>query len=49
MARGLGGYLLSNPNAMKACEAVLADLAEYEGVLERARAIGAKWHSSVDF
>jgi hypothetical protein len=28
---------------------VLEDLAEYERVLTQAKAIGAKWHLSVDF
>lgn len=35
--------------AFKDAEAVLSDLAEYERVLLQAKAIGAKWHLSVDF
>jgi hypothetical protein len=47
--RRLREHLLSEPGAVKGCEAVLRELAEYEGVLVRAKAIGARWHFSVDF
>ena len=42
-------HLQQDPKAVKDGQAVLADLAEYERVLSRAKSIGAKWHFSVDF
>jgi hypothetical protein len=42
-------HLESNPAGLKNAKAVLADLAEFESVLSKAKAIGAKWHFSIDF
>ncbi len=39
----------SNAKVVKDSQAVLADLAEFERVLSRARSIGAKRHFSIDF
>jgi hypothetical protein len=37
------------PKAVKNAEVVLSDLVEFERVFSQARAIGAKWHFSIDF
>lgn len=42
-------FVRSNPNSLKQADAVLADLAEYEKVLQQAKTINAKWHLSVDY
>jgi hypothetical protein len=45
----LRGAIESNPAAMKDDKGVLSDLAEFERVFSQAKAIGAKWHFSIDF
>ena len=44
----LSAHLQSHSDAVEDAEAVLADLAEYGSVLSQARAVGARWHLSVD-
>lgn len=39
----------SNPTAVKKAKDVISDLAEFENVFSQAKAIGAKWHFSIDF
>lgn len=41
-------YITANEGAVPEREAVLADLGEYETLLNRAHEIGAKWHFSMD-
>jgi hypothetical protein len=45
----LRSHIQSDSKSVKDPGAVLEDLAEYERVLTQAKAIGAKWHLSVDF
>ena len=45
----LAAHLKTNPSAMKNTNGVLADLAEYQEVLEKAKAIGARWNLRMDF
>ena len=45
----LRAHIQADSKVVKDPEAVLEDLAEYERVLTQAKAIGAKWHLSVDF
>lgn len=45
----LRGAVKADPMTLKSPEAVLSDLEEFERVFTQAKAIGAKWHFSVDF
>ena len=38
-----------HPDAVDDLDAIRSDLAEYHGVLEQAKANGARWHFAVDF
>jgi hypothetical protein len=44
----LTAHIQANPSAVKNAKGVLADLAEFKGVLEKARSIGARWNLQVD-
>ena len=41
-------HVEANPASVKEPDEVLSDLAEYEQVLRKAEAIGAKWHFEMD-
>lgn len=45
----LRGRIRSDPSTVKKAQAVLSDLAEFESVFQKAKAIDAKWHFSIDF
>ena len=45
----LAAHVQANPTAVKYSKGVLADLGEYQVVLEKAKAIGARWNLQVDF
>jgi hypothetical protein len=45
----LAAHVQTNPTAVKNSKGVLADLGEYQVVLEKAKAIGARWNLQVDF
>ncbi len=47
--RKVSEHLEANPLAVTNQEGVLADLADYASVFERAKAIGARWNLKVDF
>jgi hypothetical protein len=38
----------ANPQSVENAQGVLDDLAEYAEILEKAKAIGAKWHLNLD-
>jgi len=42
-------HINANPEDVKNFKAVSEELAEYADVLGKAKAIGAKWHLSIDF
>lgn len=45
----LAEYIEANPNSVSNLEGCLEDLKDYNEVLEKAKAIEAKWHLNVDF
>jgi hypothetical protein len=45
----MAAHVQKNPSAVKNPKGVLADLGEYQVVLEKAKAIGARWNLQVDF
>ena len=45
----LTDHVRANPKAVTNAKGVLADLKEYKEVLEKARAVGARWNLQVDF
>jgi hypothetical protein len=46
--RAVRQYARANPTSLKAPDRVLAELDEYEELLEKARGIGSKWHFAID-
>lgn len=44
----LGKAIKAHPETLRTPDAVLEDLAEYRDVLEKAKAIGARWHLAID-
>jgi hypothetical protein len=47
--RSLMKHLETKPDAVRDAALVLQQLAEFEGVLEKAEANGVRWHIAVDF
>lgn len=47
-AAALIQHIQANPGELKDSEGVLADLHDYQEVLGKAKAIGARWHLSLD-
>ncbi len=45
----VSAHLRANPSLVKNPEGVLADLEEYQSVLEQAKAVGARWNLQVDY
>ncbi len=45
----LAKHLLANPYVLDDASAVIRDLAEYQGVLQNARKINARWHLGLYF
>jgi hypothetical protein len=42
-------HIQANPSHVKNAKGVLEDLEQYRGVLEQAKAVGARWNLQVDF
>jgi hypothetical protein len=45
----LAGHVQANPTAVKNAQGVLSDLQEFQEILAKAKAIGARWNLQVDF
>jgi hypothetical protein len=45
----LRDHIRANPKAVKNAPGVLSDLDEFANVFTQAKAIGAKWHLTIDF
>ncbi len=42
-------HVRANPSSVKNAKGVLADLEEYEEILQKAKSAGAKWNLQIDF
>jgi hypothetical protein len=45
----LADHIRAKPSVVRNADGVLSDLREYEELLEKAKAIGARWNLQVDF